>query len=364
MSDPVEVWLLDTKSDEHALVTLRRGHSIAIEHLALGQSLDDLLAERDELERAASGAAAAWPDKRLREFGKRLFAYLMHGELLEVFRSSPAADQSPLSIYMLSTHPKLGRVPWEFMRDPKNPADGPNRLRCVVRVTATRCVPPEPLDLGRRRLRILFAAASPIDQGQVNAFGALAAIKAAYTDQLGDKVDMTIVDATTPKNLNKALSHDTFDVFHFSGHGSIDDSGTPGLVLLEGTGKAAKSHFVPASVLATQLQGCGIRLAVLGACNTSKYTGASDFAETATILLGSGIPAVIANQMPITDITLPFFFEPFYRAVLKGETIDAAVMHGRIALYSECRSVPQQAPLEWGIPTLHRLHGAERLVLT
>lgn len=355
----MDILLLDTKSPDEAIVVARYAHSTVIQALPLNGEFNELLRNRDLLEKTVSGEIEAWTTNQLRDYGRQIFSYLMKDDLLDVFQHLP--EKEPITIHILSTHPQLRRIPWEFMCNPKGVLQGPNSMRRVARVLATRNSPPALIDLRKRKLKILFAAASPIDQGQVNTYGALSAIQTAYTDHLGDKVDLQIVDATTTRKLNDAVNSGSFDVFHFSGHGAVKD-GVGGLFLINGAIEDSKSQFYPAHVLATLLQRAQIKLAVLGACNTSSPLVNNDFDLTAAALLQSGIAAVIANQMPITDQSIPFFMRPLYELLLQGKSIDEAVMAGRIALYSEFNTGTDNAIVEWGIPTLYRLQGTERLI--
>ena len=83
--------------------------------------------------------------------------------------------------------------------------------------------------------------------------------------------------------------------------------------------------------------------------------------DPATIDTGSGIPAVVANQLPVPDATVATFVGALYEELLRSGDIDLAVTEGRIRLAVDLGSSPK-AVLEWGIPTLYRhINGAQVL---
>ena len=75
-------------------------------------------------------------------------------------------------------------------------------------------------------------------------------------------VTAEVVADATPAAVLDALSAGA-DVFHFSGHGTAD-----GGIVLAGPGGGAE--VVPADRLAEMVQAKGVRLAVLGACDTGR----------------------------------------------------------------------------------------------
>jgi hypothetical protein len=101
--------------------------------------------------------------------------------------------------------------------------------------------------------------------------------------------------------------------------------------------------------LCNLLEGRGIRLVVLSACETAAGDFASDFSVMADGLVRCGIPAVVANQFPVDDGTVAKFVGALYQELLQSGDIDLAVSEGRVTLALELESV-----IDWGIPTLYR----------
>jgi CHAT domain-containing protein len=175
-----------------------------------------------------------------------------------------------------------------------------------------------------------------------------------------NRYDLKVIRGTT-EELFAAFqnNNDKYEIFQFSGHGDVDPQTGEGRILLMDPGKNDQSQPVRASVLAGILHGRGVRLAVLSACLTSAGNSADPFNVVAEALLAAGVPAVVANHLPVPDASVAFFVGPFYKQLLNTGDIDIAVNEGRVNLAARL-DVPQDATLEWGIPTLYRyINGAQ-----
>ena len=70
------------------------------------------------------------------------------------------------------------------------------------------------------------------------------------------------------------------------------------------------------------------------------------FGGLAAALIAAGVPAVIANQFPISDTPAIEFAETFYTHIVGGAPVDAAVTAGRKRLFRVQNS-------EWATPVLY-----------
>ena len=139
------------------------------------------------------------------------------------------------------------------------------------------------------------------------------------------------------------------DVFHFDGHGAFERkmSDLPGVY--SGVGYLAlDDQFVDAEQLGVNLRGNGVRLALLGGCETGRRDGVSVWSGIAPALVKAEIPAVVANQYSIRDKTAIAFSRHFYRALVGGLPIERAVCAGRIAAYNADKN-----GRDWGVPVLY-----------
>ena len=156
--------------------------------------------------------------------------------------------------------------------------------------------------------------------------------------------------------LADSIQNKRYDVVHFCCHGEVKN-GEGRLLLLDL--QTRQSSPLPSEQLCQLLQGRGVSLVVLSACETAAGDFASEFSVIAEALVRCGIPAVVANQFPLHNTTVAKFVGPLYEELLRSGDIDLAVSEGRVALAVELQ--PDDVVLEWGIPTLYRHVGASQV---
>ncbi|WP_295396824.1 CHAT domain-containing protein [uncultured Thiodictyon sp.] len=138
-------------------------------------------------------------------------------------------------------------------------------------------------------------------------------------------------------------------VFHFAGHGDFTRKmgAKPGTYTGVGF-LAIGDERIDAEQMGINLHGQGIRLAVLGGCNTGRRDGISVWSGIAPALVKAEIPAVVANQYKILDKCAVAFSHQFYQALAGGLPIERAVSVGRIAAYNA-----DKTGRDWGVPVLY-----------
>lgn len=348
MTETLDLAILDASPHNEALVLGRCNSDIAVARLPLGKELFELQSFRNRIDRALRGIEKRPPVSELTNYGHRLFSYCIRDDLLQLYHRLSA---NPVRIHLLSNQPDLKAMPWEYLQEP-NRIPGPQLDRSVVRVVPMiGQLAPEPLKLGHQ-VRVLFASAEPTDQDSVSwpeVRDEIETIFSARLSRLG-RFEFKAIDGTTRNNLLDAVTQEQFDIFHFSGHGEVT-KGVGQLVLTNRVTR--KSERLRADELGQILSGRTIRLAVLSACWTAAGNFADNFSVTAEALVRAGVPAVIANQLPIPDKTVATFVAAMYRELLNSGDIDRAVGEGRIRLAIDLGSSPE-AVLEWGIPTIYR----------
>jgi CHAT domain len=141
-------------------------------------------------------------------------------------------------------------------------------------------------------------------------------------------------------------------LFHFAGHGALrtEMAAQPGtyegeglIVLDDGYGDPAE---VSAHQLALQLRQIGVRVAVLGACQSGRHDDVNVWSSVAAALLKAELGAVVGMQYKVRDDSAIAFASAFYARLVTGLTIDEAVTAGRI-------KVAQTDAGGWGIPVLY-----------
>ena len=355
MCEHLDLLILDSLPDKHAVMLARSRGNVAIGRLDLGASFVSLLNFKSAIENALLGKGQRPKKQDLAKFGKQLFDLLFAGDLSKLYARLPPGN---ISVHILSDASRAKSLPWEYMQDPTRPS-GPQSERCIIRIIPTIGIDaPVPLPL-KNKVRVLFCSADPINEPGVSWTDVKLTIERVYNAQIPDRFLFTAIEGGSRTSLLNTLQKERFDIFHFSGHCEIK-GGVGHLVLVDSA--SGKSELLAADELAILLAGKGIRLAVLSACLTSAGNFADDFASVAGALIKAGIPAVVANQLSIPNKSVATFVGAMYRELLISGDIDLAVNAGRVALAISLGGiVGGDAVLEWGIPTLYRLFDANRI---
>lgn len=170
-------------------------------------------------------------------------------------------------------------------------------------------------------------------------------LEKVFKDQAG--VQVQFIEEATLDEVQAAVPG--AGIFYFAGHGVFtrqmgDIPGT-----YSGIGSLAlEGETVAADQLGINLRGNGIRLAVLGGCETGRRDAVSVWSGIAPALVKAEIPAVVANQYSIRDICAIAFSRQFYRSLVGGMDIERAVSAGRIAAYNA-----DVSGRDWGVPVLY-----------
>lgn len=312
----------------------------------------------DEDEEAQMDVGEALASLILPEYARRLFA----GSLARI------GDGEGLRL-RLRLADELSHLPWEYLYIPEGRGERTSGgfLALDPRISVARheaLAVPGDWFRGPSSRRVLVAMATPEPHDRYNklsslpveqrelkgALGGVAGIEPVYAPEYGGggEAGGTIAGLTV-KGLLAALMERT-DVFHFSGHGEFDQkTGGGSIVLADENNRAAT---LPADRLAEVLRGRGVRLVVLGACETGRRDGRNVWGSVATALLKAGIPAVVAMQFTVNDSLAAAFSGAFYRALIAGLMVDEAVSAGRLAMRI---AMPAASPhiRDWGVPVLY-----------
>jgi hypothetical protein len=253
---------------------------------------------------------------------------------------------------------QLAAIPWEYLYvDRAGRGDGMDGFLALdPRVAIVRhealAAPIAPTKAGPIRLTAAFAA-NP-DLPALDLAREEANLKAALRKQPG--IEPTILKDATLATVQDAIQQGAA-IFHFAGHGvyTREMSDAPGVY--SGTGLLAfDDQFVDAEQLGVNLRGNGIRLAVLAGCETGRRDGVNVWSGVAPALVKAEIPAVVANQFSIRDHCAIAFSQQFYRALVGGLPVEAAVTAGRIAAYNA-----DKEGRDWGVPVLYLRAGNGQL---
>ena len=292
------------------------------------------------------------PDEQaVQSFGEALFAFVFSGEPSSLYRECQreAGHRGQGVRLKLRIHPpELAMLPWEFLYDPRRAdylcldANTPLvRYLDLAQVIRPLAVAPP--------LRILSMVASPSDQEPLDVETERRRLDQALAGlQTAGSVELHWLAGQTWRDLQQALRHGPWHIFHFIGHGGFDAQRDQGLLLF--TGDDGRAHRISATQLSRLLarQRDSLRLVLLNACEGARGGRQDLFSGTAATLVRSGIPAVLAMQYAITDAAAIEFARIFYGALADDLPVDTAVSDARNAI-----NLRNERSLEWGTPVLY-----------
>jgi hypothetical protein len=271
-----------------------------------------------------------------------------------------AGPDSGVRLRLQIREPRLAQIPWEYCYLKIHEGDAPRNHFLVVNPKislvrhplldepAPKLAPGDPANL---RLLAIFANPEWPTFRKLSLKTERRVLEKALGDFAVEGVKIQwqpFHEDVTLDELNQFLLQKP-DIFHFSGHGQFkerDDQGT--LVLLQNK-ESKEPALLTAGDLSLKLQAAGTRLAVLGACESSRQQGRSPWTGVAPALVARGVGAVIAMQYEVLDDMAILFSQGLYRSLAAGLTVDEAVSVGRLAVLEKS----SEKGVEWGVPTLY-----------
>jgi tetratricopeptide (TPR) repeat protein len=287
--------------------------------------------------------------------GKELFRAVFRDEVANLFHASLGSLRGQQGLRInVSINPRrpelapLQQLPWELLCRPET-----EDFLCLSRrtpvVRSLEAHRERRLAIARpRRLRILAVAASPTDCSSLGVERERKNLEAAWRGQ-EKTVEIVFLERGGVEDLREALLAAPFHILHFMGHGGFDGESSEGALLFErrdGTGQLLDGRRL--AQLLHDFE--SLRLVVLNACHTAEAVGTrgpNPFAGAASSLVMGGVPAVVAMTGPVSDLAAVEFSRTFYQRLAEGDSIEAAVTEGRLAIQ---RSEPQDGA--WATPAL------------
>ena len=212
---------------------------------------------------------------------------------------------------------RLAHLPWELLHDGK--AFLAELGVQPIRVMQSRSSNAQPAN---RPLRLLFMATSPEDVlPSLDYEREETTILDATLKQPIDLVVEESGSASQLRELVASFGEGYFDVFHITGHGTIED-GTPKFVTEDELGGEQRTA---APQLADAFGHRWPRLLFLSGCHTAQAPNRGTVPSMAHALVNAGADAVLGWARPVYDSTGIFAATELYRALATGETPLAAV---------------------------------------
>lgn len=281
--------------------------------------------------------------------GRTLYSSLFTTELEELLLTSvqAARDQGAgLRIRLrLDDAQELVNVPWEYLHSERlgRPLS-PSSETLLVRYREDD-LPTWTLEVSPP-LRVLVVGASPSDLEPLQIDTEMRRLEEAVTELTRDgRIEIHRLEHATLGRLRRRLRKGTFHILHFVGHGMFDEHSETGMLAFEDD--QGRGRGVTGQQLGYLLQGRGLRMVVLNACEGARTGIVDPFGGVAHSLIRQGLSAVVAMQFEITDDSALAFSHEFYLAIADGMPVDEAMSEARTALLVDGDSA------EWGIPVLH-----------
>lgn len=256
-----------------------------------------------------------------------------------------------LRLRLLLDDPQVANLPWEYVYLQRGGGEKTRDgfLALDPRISLVRH---EAIAIARgsvqakRPLRIVAGLSAPSDAPGLDMAAEGEFVAAALRDVEG--VEVTFVENLTVEKLEAACQG--AHLFHFAGHGSFeaeDENEGFGAILLEDA--EGYAYPFPAENLALTLRGAGVRVAVLGACESGRRDGVNLWSGVAPALMRAGIPGVVAMQYEIFDDSAIAFARRFYQLLAAGLSLDEAVSAGRLGVLN----AGGLDDVDWGVPVLY-----------
>ncbi|MDA9407114.1 CHAT domain-containing tetratricopeptide repeat protein [Bradyrhizobium sp. CCBAU 45384] len=289
----------------------------------------------------------------LQDFGRGVFRsiFIDVPSIQRIYERSKGAAQD-LRIKLRIEAADLAGLPWEYLYDEDDMPRFVGLTRPIVRYLETAGGVGRMGVKGPLRILGMIADPSTSEWPKLNVVKERDRInKGIDALQHAGKVDFQWVPGGTGKDLMKKLLEGEWHIFHFIGHGGVEEAlpgaGASGfVVMVDEDGKPVKKF---ASDLAMMLTGArrSLRLIVLNCCESARINVGDRFGNPAIGLMKTGwLPAVVAMQFPITDNAAISMSEGFYAALARNRPIDDAVTLAR-------KFIQEKSRVEWGIPVLY-----------
>jgi tetratricopeptide (TPR) repeat protein len=272
--------------------------------------------------------------------GQQLFAWI-DGDGRWLSRAIQSCSPPGL-VLAIDAEARLAHLPWEVLHDGHSFLV--ERLGTpVIPVRLLASVPAAARSPAPRSLQVLFMAAAPervqpaleFEQEEAEILRCTAELPLTLrVEESGCIEEMG--------NLWRKHPGDTFDVFHLTGHATIQQ-GEPVFLTETVTGDL---HPAPGPEIFSVFSGRVPRLVFLSGCRTAQASEEGTVASMAATLVQQGIPAVLGWGLPVLDRTGTAAAAQLYQRLAEGFSITEA-------LSATYRYLLQQQVSDWHLLRLH-----------
>ncbi len=287
--------------------------------------------ERRFLELFEQGGRPLVDPEGLRAIGRGLFATWFEPAWSAV--SPHPGGPGPRDLVIRSADRRVLNLPWELVElTPDLPVgcDAAWSLRRspgVERIRDDRPLRPGPL-------RILFLAAAPIDQAQLDYEREEDAMLRATARLPG--VAVQFAELGSFDELVELVAEFRPHVVHLSGHGRMARDGQGTFAFEDERGRT--DSRTAAEIVARVFRGSPVQCVFFNGCQTSQ----ADAAGLCQALVGAEVPLAIGWSASVADDRATDLTQEFYRRLVRGEGVAAAAAHARELIRGKGRTGPVQ----------------------
>lgn len=285
----------------------------------------------------------------LKTLGDQLCSLILQKKVRSLFDIATGQNPKLLPLEVFVEDPTITGWPWEYLYDSNQEKFLSQEFHPISRGIFTIYSKPD-LSPIKDKVRILLITGVLPDDSKTTPQDEIKWIEEVFNAQLAtDSVEIKVMQAARPEDIDVELQENSYDILHYFGHARFDD------VLEEGYLKLDQQSGLPfkfyANDFAVMAANKNIRLVFLNACETGRTSNNEDPARSsiAAALLARGIPAVIATQFSIPDVTAHYLSSMTYNSLVTGLPLVEAMRNGRRAM----RYSPKSKITDWGIPVLY-----------
>jgi hypothetical protein len=280
-------------------------------------------------------------------FGEQLFNTLFQDDVRRLYDEARTRQGRKLDFIFTSMIPWIAEKPWEFAYDPGRKCFLATEEMRLSRNVLTS-IPADQINPRSGPLRILVASAQPVGYGRLSIEQEEKVIRSGFEPLIAaGLVTVTSLARATPTKLHGYLSRNQFDVVHFIGHGTYDESRGEGRIVF--VNEQGQEHSLGERGVREIFCNRNLSLVFLNACETGAAGRAEFNKGAAQSLVAHGLPAVVANQYSVLDSSATSFAQHFYWSLAQGNSLGESAREARIAVNYSLHG----EPIDWAVPVLY-----------
>lgn len=301
--------------------------------------------------------ARAGESAEFHDIGRHLFDLLHQGKVgrqLEDLRQGKG-ESGRLRVLLDVREPELALLPWELMFD-----GGALRPFQDTEDTFARVWNYDPRGQGRKAeslgwpIRLLVVTGVSAEESRkIAAEQEIMRIEDALRP-VKWLVDVYVCEQATVNELERVCREFRPHVFHYIGHGGVDQNDNS-YIVLQNPGGGDTTWTAAQIKSGLGAWGWAPRVAFINACRSAAAPGVQQ--QTTSWAIGDafralGVPAVLTMQADVKGAPAGEFAGMLYEKLADGEPVDRALAAARIRMRDNTEAMDKDAKRDWATPTL------------